>query len=172
MSAMAHPRTASPRNSSRSLLAAPGVSAHHERCASARCSSAGSEKRWPTRSARSSSAGSAEFARAEPIAGSVRRGAFVDVVDRVPDGLEVLEVLVLDAEADRAVAQLLLERFDEFDQRERVGVEVVDERLPLGDGRRLDLEDVGEPVTDDLEDLLTSERALFHMCLCWHGDRV
>ncbi len=82
------------------------------------------------------------------------------VVDGVADRLQVLEVLVLDAEPDRALAELLLERLDQLDQRERVGVEVVDERLALGDRRRVDLEDVGEPVADDLEDLVAIEWGL------------
>ena len=69
---------------------------------------------------------------------------------------------------DGAVAELLLERLDELDQRQRVGVEVVDERLALGDRRRLDLEDVGEPVADDLEDLVAPERALFDVGLGRH----
>ena len=92
----------------------------------------------------------------------------MDVVDGVAHGLEVFEVLVLDAEPDGALAELLLERLDQLDQRERVGVEVVDERLALGDGRRLDLEDVGEAVADDLEDLVAFEWG----GVSWHGRRV
>ena len=65
--------------------------------------------------------------------------------------------------------ELLLERLDELDQGERVGVEVVDERLALADRRRLDLEDVGQAVADDLEDLVASERALFDVGLGRHG---
>ena len=80
--------------------------------------------------------------------------ALDDVVDGVAHGLEVGEVLVVDAEAGGPLAQLLLERLDQLDQRQRVGVEVVDERLTLGDHRRVDLEDVGEAVADDLEDLV------------------
>ena len=68
--------------------------------------------------------------------------------------------------------QFLFEGFDELDQRQRVGVEVVDERLPLGDGRRLDLEDVGEPVTHDLEDLLVDRWDLVERRLCWHAEAV
>ncbi len=92
----------------------------------------------------------------------------VDVVDGVTHRLEVFEVLVLDAELGDSIAELLFERLDEFDQRQRVGVEVIDERLALGDGRRLDLEDVGESVTDDLEDLVAFEWG----GICWHGRRV
>ena len=55
-----------------------------------------------------------------------------DVVDGVADRLQVLEVLVVDAEPDGALAELLLERFDELDQREGVGIEVVGEALALG----------------------------------------
>ena len=78
------------------------------------------------------------------------------VVNGVPDGLQVGEVLVLDAEADGALAQLLLERLDELDQGQRIGVEIIDERLTLTDRGRIDLQDVGQPVADDLEDLLAA----------------
>ena len=84
----------------------------------------------------------------------------MDVVDGVADGLQIFEILVLDPEAGDAAAELLLERLDQLDQRQRVGVEVVDERLPLGDPARLDLEDVGEAVADDLEDLVAIDRVL------------
>ena len=40
------------------------------------------------------------------------------VVDGVADGLQVLEILVLDTKTLRAVGQFLLERLDEFDQCE------------------------------------------------------
>ena len=56
-----------------------------------------------------------------------------DVVDGVADRLEVLEVLVLDAEPDRALAELLLEGLDQLDQGQRVGVEVVGEGVALVD---------------------------------------
>ena len=98
---------------------------------------------------------------------SACRRALVDVVDGVADRLEVLEVLVIDAEVVDAVAELFLEGLDEFDQRQRVGVVVVDERLALGDGRRLDLEEDGEAVADDLEDLVAFEWGLLR-----HGGRV
>ena len=89
-----------------------------------------------------------------------------DVVDGVADRLQVLEVLVVDAEADRALAELLLEGLDQLDQGERVGVEVVGERGALGDRRRVDLEDVGEAVADQLEDLLAVHRASLDVGLC------
>ena len=53
----------------------------------------------------------------------------VDVVDGVADRLQVLQVLVLDAEADGALGQLLLEGLDQLDEGERVGLQVVGERL-------------------------------------------
>ena len=92
----------------------------------------------------------------------------MDVVDGVADRLEVLEVLVFDAEPDGPFAERLLKRLDEFDQRQRVGVEIVDERLPFADRRRFDLEDVGEAVTHDLEDLVALEWAckLAALALC------
>ena len=52
-----------------------------------------------------------------------------DVVDGVPHRLQVLEVLVVDAEADRALAQLLLEGLDQLDQGQGVGLEVVGEGM-------------------------------------------
>ena len=70
----------------------------------------------------------------------------------------------------RALAQLLLEGLDQLDQGQRVGLEVVGERVALVDVARVDLEDVGEPVTDQLEDLLAVERALLDMGLGGHGN--
>jgi hypothetical protein len=93
----------------------------------------------------------------------------VDVVDGVAHRLEILEVLVVDPEADGAFAELLLERFDELDQRQGVGFEIVGEGLAFGDGRRIDLEDVGEAVADQLEDLVAADRAVFNMCLGGHS---
>ena len=136
----------------------PGCSAHHERWAIARASSAGSANVVPD------ALGEPSRLERQPPS----RVARVDVVDGVADGLQVGEVLVVDAEADGALAELLLERLDELDQGQRVGVEVVDERLTLADRRRLDLEDVGEPVADDLEDLVAPERALFDVGLGRH----
>ena len=66
------------------------------------------------------------------------------------------------------LAQLLLERLDQLDQRERVGVEVVDERLPLADRGRVDLQDVGEVRAHDLEHAVAIEGALFDMGFCGH----
>ena len=86
----------------------------------------------------------------------------VDVIDGVAHGLQVFEILVLDPEAGDAARQLLLERFDQFDQGQRVGIEVVDERLTLGDPTGLDLEDVGEAIADDFEDLVAADRAVLH----------
>src|SRR5207237_7495044 len=91
------------------------------------------------------------------------------VVDRVAHGLEVLEVLVVDAEADAALAQLLLDRLHQLDQGEGVGVEVVGEGRALGDGGRLDLEDVGQAVADQLEDLLAVEWPSLHVGPSGHG---
>src|SRR4051794_25060016 len=155
------PSTASPRNSSRSFDASPGDSATQDRWARARCSSSGSANWCASRSARASDA-----------ACSLRSGgthAGDDVVDRVPHGLEVLEVLVLDAKADRSLTDFLLDRFHELDEGERVGFEVVGERLTFGDGARVDLEDVGEAVADQLEDLLAVHRALLHVGLGRHA---
>ncbi len=97
-----------------------------------------------------------------------------DTRDQLPwtraNRLQVLEVLVLDAEPDRALAQLFFQRLDQLDQGERVGLEVVDERLTLADRRRLDLQDVGQPVTDDLEDGVAVERSFDDVGLRGHED--
>ena len=50
------------------------------------------------------------------------------VVDGVPHGAKLFEVLVIDAESDRALAQLLFEGFHQLDQGQGVGVEVLGER--------------------------------------------
>ena len=52
-------------------------------------------------------------------------------------------------EADGALAELLLERLDQLDQRERVGVEVVGEAGVERDRVLVDLEDLGQALPDD-----------------------
>src|SRR3954471_22064024 len=150
-SATTRPSTASPRNSSRSFGSSPGCSAHQLRWRTARPSSSGSANSWPTRSP-SAVMGST---------GSSGSGADAaeDVVDGIAHRLQVLEVLVVDAEPHGALTDLLLERLDQLDEGERVGFEVVGERVTLVDRRRLDFEDVGEAVTDELEDLLPAHRS-------------
>ena len=49
------------------------------------------------------------------------------VVHGVPHGAQLLEVLVVDAEPDRTLAELLLEAFHQLDEGQRVGVEVFGE---------------------------------------------
>src|SRR5688500_8827416 len=104
------PSAAAPRNSSRSLECDPGVSAHPERCAMARARSSSSSNRRRRRSLSASSSGARDRVL-EPAD---------DVIDRVADRLQVLEVLVLDPEADGALAELLLDGLDELDQRQGV----------------------------------------------------
>ena len=70
---------------------------------------------------------------------------------------------------DGALAELLLEGLDQLDQGERVGIEVVGERVALVDRCRVDLEDVGEAVTDELEHFLAAHRSLLDMGLGGHG---
>src|SRR3954468_24579025 len=77
------------------------------------------------------------------------------VVDGVAHRLQVLEVLVVNAESHRPLTQLFLQRFYQFDQRQGVGGQVLVEGRSLRDARRLDLEDVGQAVPDQLESLLT-----------------
>src|SRR5215212_4626153 len=150
------PSTASPRNSSRSFDWSPACSEHQDRWATALTRSSGSAKDQPMRPASASRAWSC----------SGKSGA--DVVDGVAHGLQVLEVLVLDPEPDGALAHLLLDGLDELDQREGVGLEVVDEGLALGDLAGLDLEDVGKSVADELEDLRPVHRTLFDVGLSGH----
>ena len=94
--------------------------------------------------------------------------ALVDVVNSVADRLEILKVLVFDSEPVGAIRQLLLNRLDEFDQRQRVGVEVIDKRLPLANRRWIDLQNVGESVTNDLEDLVSLNRSVIDWSLGRH----
>ena len=115
------PSTASPRNSSRSLDGWPACSAHHERCtrAGARRSGARSRPR------RSTSCGRLGYRKGDGVLEPAD-----DVVDGVAHRLQVLEVLVVDAEPDGALAQLLLEGLDQLDERQGVGLEVVGEARP------------------------------------------
>ena len=62
-----------------------------------------------------------------------------------------------------------LERLDQLDQRQRVGVEVVEEGITFGDVGRLDLENVGQPALDQLQDLRPRHRALRNVGLRRHG---
>src|SRR5678816_1609987 len=135
---MIRPSTASPRNSRRSLESLPGFSAHHDRWTSADASTSGVSRVTPRRSASSGSRGTGSGMMRASEPGE-------DVVDRVPHGLDVLEVFVLDAEAHTALAQLLLEGLGQLDQGQRV---------TLVDRGGLDLQDVGQPVADEVEDLL------------------
>src|SRR3954451_25033522 len=153
------PSTASPRNSSRSFDSTDSVcSEHQDRCATERSSSSTSPKDRPIRSASSSMRGER----------SVSGESCADVVDGVAHCLQVLEVLVLDPEADGALAHLLLDGLDQLDEREGVGLQVVHEGLAFGDLGRLDLEDVGEAVPDQLEDLRAIHGTLLDVGLSGH----
>ena len=68
----------------------------------------------------------------------------------------------------RALADLLLEGLDQLDQGQGVGVEVVGEGVALVDGGGLDLEDVGQAVSDQVEHLLTVHGWLLDVGLCGH----
>src|SRR5213082_729794 len=159
------PSTESPRNSSRSFEASSAVSAHHDRWAMACWRSSTSP--GACRSRRASASSSARRSPGGSVSsGSLELGDYV--VDGVTNGLELLQVLVLDPEADRPLPQLLLQTLDQLDQGERVGVEVLGERRSLADGAGIDLQDVGELVADHLEDLTTVERAFLDMGLSGH----
>ncbi len=91
-----------------------------------------------------------------------------DVVDGVSHGAEILEVFVVDTETRCPFGEFFLEALDEFDQREGVGVEIIGERVTLIDARGLDLENVGELVSHDRENLFTLDRTLLYMGFCGH----
>lgn len=81
--------------------------------------------------------------RREALVGSDELG---ELVEHLPDSLELLSHLVRDFDVVSELSQALLERHDEFDAVKRVGVEVVDD-VGLGDhigfvGVELLLEDV------------------------------
>jgi hypothetical protein len=97
----------------------------------------------------------------------------VYVVDRVADGLEVFEVLVIDPEVGDPARERLLEGLDEFNQGKGVSFEVVDEGLALTDSGGIDLKNVGEAVADDLEDLVAGDRGtavVGHASIIGRGD--
>src|SRR2546430_637599 len=174
------PSTASPRNSRRSFDRESSFSAHHDRWAIAVDSNDGSVNCRPSRSARASSCSAFDRVRAPSAAGAASgrrpwlRGLELgdDVVDGVANRLQVLEVLVVDAEPHGALAELLLQRLDELDEGERVGGEVLSERGALGDGGGVDLENVGQAVADELEHLLAIHGRPFHVGLGGHRSRM
>ena len=132
-SATTRPSTASPRNSSRSLEGTPSCSPHQLRCESAWCEERRVGERVPQPFGELRRAPVVHVhARADQPASSLA----YDVVDGVAHRAQVLEVLVIDAEAHRPLAQLLLQRLHQLDQGQGVGVEVLGEGGPLGDGRR------------------------------------
>src|ERR1039458_4809914 len=145
------PRTASPRNSRRSLEGAPpSRSPHQLRWASACCKRPMSPKVWPNRSA----------SLAAPSApASPRLELGVDVVNGVSDGSEVFKVFVIDAEPHGPLSQLFFQSLDKLDQRQRVGVEVLYERRPFGDRRRIRLQNVGQLVPDQSKHAVAIEGA-------------
>src|SRR6266516_6678575 len=110
---------ASPRNSSRSLWprAASGCSWSQLEWTSA-CS-----RRSRSLTGRPSRSATACPGRTSDGAGDGLRGVFVDVVDSVLDGSDLLCILVRDLRPE-----LLFQAHDQLDQVERVRVEVVDER--------------------------------------------
>src|SRR5262249_25612540 len=96
------------------------------------------------------------FSKAEALDRNPPAELSHDVVHGVADRLQVFEIFVLDAEADRSFTELLLERFDQLDERQRIGFEVVGERVALVDARGFDLEDVGQAIADEVEHLLAA----------------
>ena len=51
------------------------------------------------------------------------------VIDGISHGLQILQILVFDAEPNGTFRQLLLERFDELDEREGIGIEVIGDEV-------------------------------------------
>src|SRR5580658_9195044 len=95
------PKTASPRNSSRSLEGAPpSCSPHQLRCASACCNRLRSLKVWPNRSAR---------AAAPSAPASPRLELGVDVVNGIADGSQVFKVFIVNAEPDGPLPQFFFQ---------------------------------------------------------------
>jgi hypothetical protein len=58
---------------------------------------------------------------------------------------------------------------DQLNKGQAVGIEVVGEGIAFVDGGGLGLEDVGQPVTDQIQDELSVDRALFDMGLSGHN---
>ena len=177
------PRTASPRNSSRSFEPVPGFSAHQDRWASDRVSRSASPTVQPRRPA-SSLAGDGSGAGTSGSVGCPRcrdggrypaeggqAGAQLchHVVDRVANRLQVLEVLVVDAKSDGPLGQLLLERLHQLDEGQGVGAQVVAEGRPFRDRVGADFQDVGQAAPDELDHLLAVEWAAFDVGLGGQG---
>src|SRR5581483_206999 len=125
--AIASSSTESPRNSSRSYDAVRSAA----------------QLEW-VKTAATRSGGSAAI--------SSERGLLVrrDVVDSLPDGGDLLRVLVGDLDPE-----LVLELHDQLDEVERIGVQVFLERCVLADLALLDAELLGQDLLDSLVDLFT-----------------
>src|SRR3954447_20283343 len=146
------PSTASPRNSSRSFDAPWGCSARQDGCERAWRRTPRSRKLHPSRDSKASRASASM--RPDRGSGRGRSQPRDHVVHRVAHRLQVAEVLVVDGEADGALAQIILERLDQLDEGELVGVEVVGEGRVLGDGVVVDLENLREVPADHRDDLV------------------
>src|SRR4051812_4379621 len=132
--AIASPRTPSPRNSSRSYES--DRSASHDECVNT--------------ASRTSSGRPSISARSRPVAGPGRSAVRDDVIDRLPDGRDLLCILVGDLEAE-----LVLELHDQLDEIERIRIEVALERRVLGHLLLVHAELLHQDAADALECLLT-----------------
>src|SRR5580704_5130195 len=110
-----------------------------------------STKVWPSRSA----SPAAPSATASP-----RLELGVDVVNGVSDGTEILKVFIIDAEPHGPLSQLLFQSLDQLDERQGVCVEILHERGPLGDRRRIRLQNVGKLIPDQGEHPVAIKGAL------------
>src|SRR3954470_10258530 len=128
---MTSPRTASPRNSNRSFVGSPPFSYANDRWVRAR-------SRMPA-SSRTPSASSSGWVTGEVSLVTSQPGH--RVVGRRAHRLEVFDVVVVDGEAIAGPrAQLVLDDLDDFDERQRVRVQIGRERGGAADRRRIDLE--------------------------------
>src|SRR5690606_5275081 len=83
-----------------------------------------------------------------------------DVVDGITDRLQAFEVLVLDLEAWTVVSEALLDRLGELVEVQGAQVEVLRERVALGDAPGVDLEDLRKFLADEVEHLGPAELSL------------
>ena len=92
-----------------------------------------------------------------------------DILDGIAHCAEVFKIFIFDTETDRALGELLFDCFHKLDQGQRVGIEVIGERITLVNTRRLDLKDLRETILHQGDDLITADWTLFDMSFGRHG---
>ncbi len=171
-SATTKPSTESPRNSSRSLDSVPGVlgapGAVGERLGQQRLVVRGVPERVDETASAEQRRRDGRRSAAVDTAPRVPRQARDDVVDGVAHGLEVFEVLVLDAEPDLrspiSSSRASTSSMRASESASRSSTKLSPSLIDVG----LDLQDVGEAVPDEGQDLVAVHRAAFHVGLCGH----